>query len=84
MSVTMDPLPDNELNQALVTVTGTVTPGENAWVNEVSASVDGSGNWEADGVPVNPYGMANLTVQTGADTKSRQGQLFLLIGLDLV
>ena len=54
--------------QPLVTVTGTVTPGENVWVNGVQASVDGSGNWTANNVPVNSSGTANLTAGAGADS----------------
>ena len=44
-------------------MTGTVTPGDMVIVNGTSASVDGDGNWEADNVPVNPAGTANLNVQ---------------------
>jgi hypothetical protein len=66
VSVTMDPLPDNELNQALVTVTGTVSDGSyDVWVNGVQATVSGDPTWEADNVPVNPTGTASFTVEAG-------------------
>jgi Alpha/beta hydrolase of unknown function (DUF900) len=71
VSVTMDPLPDNELNQALVTVTGTVSDSSyNVWVNGVQATVSGDPTWEADNVPVNPTGTASFTVEAGMNLDS--------------
>ena len=68
LTVTMDPLPNNELNQALVTVTGTVSDsGYNVWVNGVQATVSGDPTWVATNVPVNPTGTASFTVVAGLD-----------------
>jgi uncharacterized Zn-binding protein involved in type VI secretion len=66
VTVTIDPLPTNELNQALVTVTGTVSDGSyNVWVNGVQATVSGDPTWVATNVPVNPTGTASFTVEAG-------------------
>ncbi|MGH7942340.1 MAG: hypothetical protein ACREFR_14835, partial [Limisphaerales bacterium] len=74
VSLSINPISDDQLNEAYVSVTGTVTPGEGVWVNGVAASVDGDGNWEADGVPVSSYGTAELSVQTGTDTNDLDGE----------
>jgi len=59
VSVTMDPLPDDQLNQSLVSVTGTISDsGYTLTVNGVEADVNDDGTWEADTVPVSPTGTA--------------------------
>jgi len=65
VSVTIDPLPDNQLNQSFVSVTGTISdPSYDVWVNGVEAYyVDDAGDWEADGVPVSPTGTAVFDVE---------------------
>ena len=61
--VTVDPL--TQLNQASVTVTGTISDSSyDVTVNGVAAYyVDDAGDWEADGVPVSPSGAAILDVE---------------------
>jgi hypothetical protein len=70
VNINVDPISNGQLNQAAVTVTGTVTPGQNVYVNGTQASVDGSGNWTATNVTVNPTGTANLNVQAGTDSSN--------------
>lgn len=67
VGLVIDPLPDDQLNQPLVTVTGSINdPSDTVTVNDVQANVDSeTGYWEADGVPVNPTGTASLNVQVG-------------------
>ena len=69
MSLSIDPLPTNELNLPAVTVTGTVGDSSyNVWVNGVAAFVnDDDGTWEADDVPVNPSGTAIINAEAGTD-----------------
>jgi hypothetical protein len=68
VSLTIDPLPTNQLNLPAVTVTGTVgAPSYNVWANGVAASVANDGTWEADNVPVNPSGTAIITAEAGTD-----------------
>ncbi len=63
VSVTMDPLPDDQLNQSLVSVTGTISdPGYTLTVNGVEANVN-DGTWKADEVPVSPTGTAVIDVE---------------------
>jgi len=61
--VTVDPL--TQLNQASVTVTGTISDSSyDVSVNGTNAYyVDDVGDWEADGVPVSPSGAAILDVE---------------------
>jgi len=62
-SLTLDPLTDDQLNLPTVDVTGSVSqPGDSVTVNDVSASVAGNGECEADGVPVSASGTASLQV----------------------
>jgi hypothetical protein len=76
VSLTVSPIPDNQLNQSLVDLTGTVSdPSQNVWVNGVQAAVDGYGNWAATNVPVNSLGMAELHVQAGTGMNSVQSEL---------
>jgi hypothetical protein len=68
VSLTIDPLPTNQLNLPAVTVTGTVgAPSYNVWANGVAASVNDDGTWEADNVPVNPSGTAIINAEAGTD-----------------
>ena len=60
VTLTINPVPDDQLNQSATTVTGTVSdPSYDVWVNGVQATVDGSGNWTASDVPV--YGNGTAT-----------------------
>jgi hypothetical protein len=67
VSLSINPISDDQLNQSSVSVTGTVgDESENITVNGVAAYyVDDSGDWEADDVPVNPAGTASFTVEAG-------------------
>jgi hypothetical protein len=60
ITVTMDPLSIYQLNQSSVTVYGTVSDATaQVYVNGIGAYyIDDEGDWEADGVPVSPTGMA--------------------------
>ncbi len=69
VTLTINPIDNNQLNQPLVTVTGTVSPGQNVWVNGQQANVDDSGNWMVN-VPVSPTGTAELNAQAGTDPDS--------------
>jgi hypothetical protein len=58
--LTINTVPDSQLNQSVTTVSGTVSdPSYNVWINGVQATVNGSGNWTADNVPV--YGNGTAT-----------------------
>ena len=71
VTLTVNPIASGQLNQPLVTVTGAVSdPGQNVWVNGVQASVDGSGNWTANNVPVGTTGTAGLNAQAGPGSDS--------------
>ncbi len=60
VTLTIDPVPDNQLNQSVTTISGTVSdPTYSVWVNGVQASVDGSGHWMTNNVPV--YGNGTAT-----------------------
>ena len=50
VGLVIDPLPDDQLNQPLVTVTGSINdPSDTVTVNDVQANVDSeTGYWEAD------------------------------------
>jgi len=64
VGLTIDPLVGDQLNQPLVKVTGTIDDSsDQVTVNGVTAQVNTDGSWEADGVPVNANGMANLDVE---------------------
>lgn len=66
VGLVVDPLTDDQMNQTSVTVTGSIGDpvGDCVWVNDVQAGVDpDTGDWEADGVPVNPTGTATLAVR---------------------
>ena len=54
VTVTLDSIPSDQLNQATINVTGTVSdPSCEVWVNGIQASVNtDDGTWEADIVPV--------------------------------
>jgi hypothetical protein len=62
--VTMDPLPDDQLNQSSVNVTGTVSdPNVNLAINGRSATVYEDGTWQATDVPASATGTANFIVE---------------------
>jgi len=67
VTVTLNPLSGNQLNQPFVSVTGTVSdPSCTVTVNGVSATVNSDGTWSADNVPVSPAGMATFDVEVYA------------------
>jgi hypothetical protein len=67
VTVTMDPLLGNQLNQPSVSVTGTVSdPTCAVTVNGVSATVNSDGTWSADSVPVSPAGLATFDMEVYA------------------
>ena len=60
----VNPIPDGELNQTNVTITGSVgDPTDQVTVNGVPATVNVDGTWEADGVSVSDTGTASIGVQ---------------------
>ncbi len=64
VTVTMDPISDDQLNRSLVNVTGTVSDSNvNVTVNGISATVNGDGTWNASDVPVSPTGMASFDLE---------------------
>jgi len=74
VNLTVNPIPNSQLNQSSVNLTGTVSdPSQNVWVNGIPATVDSYGNWAATNVPVNNVGMAELLVQAGASPNNNYG-----------
>jgi hypothetical protein len=74
-SLTIDPLPTNELNQPYVTVTGTISdPSQNVWVNGVEANITGN-TWEADNVPVSVGGNCGIYTVAGPTAASIKATL---------
>jgi Alpha/beta hydrolase family len=64
VTVTLDSLSNDELNQASVNVTGTVSdPSCDVWVNGVEAMVYDDGSWEADNVPMSSARTATFEVE---------------------
>lgn len=65
VGLVVNPVSADQLNQGLVTVTGSIGTGANysVYVNAVQASVNPNGTWEADAVPVSAFGTATLSVQ---------------------
>ena len=64
LTVTMNPLPTNQVNSSLVNATGTVSDASaEVWVNEIQAAVDTNGTWHAADVPVSPSGTAIFDVE---------------------
>ena len=58
VELTIDPVSESLLNEATVTVTGTINVSDHTvWVNGVKATIN-SGTWQADGVPMTPGGTA--------------------------
>ncbi|MGD0743785.1 MAG: hypothetical protein ABSA45_01385 [Verrucomicrobiota bacterium] len=61
LSLTINSIPGDQLNQMAVTVTGTVGDASYAvWVNGVPATVNANGIWSADNVPVTEGGTASF------------------------
>jgi len=64
ITVTINPLTSDQLNQSSVTVYGTVSDATaQVYVNTIPAMVNDDGTWEADGVPVSATGTAVLNVE---------------------
>ncbi len=60
VTLTIDLVSDDQLNQSVTTVSGTVSdPSYDVWINGVQATVDGSGHWTTNNVPV--YGNGTAT-----------------------
>jgi hypothetical protein len=69
VSLSIDPISNDQLNQTNVTVTGSVSdPTADVWVNGVEVYWYDDNDWYADNVPVSPTGTAIVTVEAGADT----------------
>ncbi len=65
VSLTVNPLSADQLNQSSATVTGTIgDSSQKVTVNGVAATVSGN-NWSAANVPVSPDGTASLKAQVG-------------------
>lgn len=59
ITLTIDPVSDDQLNQSATTISGTVSdPSYSVWINGVQATVDGSGHWTTNNVPVYGNGTA--------------------------
>ncbi|MEI7533958.1 MAG: alpha/beta hydrolase [Verrucomicrobiae bacterium] len=70
VQVTVQPL--TQLNQAFVTVRGTVNdPNVTLTVNGVAATISGDGTWEADNVQVKRSGAAILNVEVSSASQNR-------------
>jgi hypothetical protein len=66
VTLTINPISADQLNQSYITVTGTVgDPSQEVWANGVQAQVSTNGAWEADNVPVSPAGTAVVTAEAG-------------------
>jgi hypothetical protein len=65
VSLTIDPISSDQMNQSSVSVTGTIADtNDTVRVNGTNAYfIDDAGDWEADNVPVNATGTASLNVQ---------------------
>jgi hypothetical protein len=65
--VTMDPLSSDQANLSSVSVTGTISDTSSNVCIQVNGTnayyLDDMGDWEADGVPVSPKGMAAFDVE---------------------
>ena len=63
VTLTINPVSDDQLNQSATTVSGTVSdPSYTVWVNGVEATVDGAGNWATKNVPIYGNGTATFDV----------------------
>lgn len=64
VDIAVNPPDANALWSGRVALSGTVSdPTYGVWVNSVSATVDVSGNWSAENVPVNAGGTASFSVR---------------------
>ena len=62
VTLTMNTVPEEQLHQPTVNVSGTIgASGYKVWVNGIAATMS-STNWTADNVPVSPGGMAVFAV----------------------
>jgi hypothetical protein len=72
VSITIDPVPTEQLNEHFVTVTGSIsTSGYSIWVNGVKSTNNGDGTWTAQRVPLPAGGTA--VVQARAIPNSDNG-----------
>jgi len=80
VTLTINPVSDDQLNQSVTTVSGTVSdPSYSVWINGVQAVVDGSGNWTTNNVPVYGNGTATFDViaYPPGQSSNRQTQIHL-------
>ena len=77
LQVSLNPLTSDQMNQTPVNVTGTLLGGDALTVNGVSATVGNNGQWEADNVPVSPYGQATFNVDVFKGNAQVGQQVFL-------
>ena len=71
VTITIAPVSDDQLNRAITMVAGTIIdPSYSVSVNGVEATVDGSGNWSANDVPINNGGTACFDVTASRSTLS--------------
>jgi hypothetical protein len=62
-SISVDPVPADQLWQMQVTVTGKASPAQqNVWVNGRRAKVKPDGSWVAAGIPLDEHGTATFDV----------------------
>jgi hypothetical protein len=74
VTVTVDPLPGNQLNQSSVTVTGTVSDtNETVYVNGVTATVHADGTWTACMVPASSTETSTFNVQAYSSDSTLDG-----------
>jgi hypothetical protein len=63
LTLTMDAVDSNQLNQVYLNVTGTISDSTYAvWVNGVQGSISGGSNWSATNVPVTAGGTGSFDV----------------------
>lgn len=74
VTLTIDPISSDQLNQTGVNLTGTVSStNEDVYVNGIMATNNGDGTWSAGSVPVNDTGLAGISAQaypSGSDPSS--------------
>jgi hypothetical protein len=74
VTITMAEISGSQLNLASIDASGKINdPTDTVVANGVRASVDSSGNWTANGVQVNPTGMASVQVDVYDSTSNFLG-----------
>jgi hypothetical protein len=76
VTLTINTVSDSQLNESVTTVSGTVSdPSYSVWVNGVPTTVDGSGNWATNNVPV--YGNGTVCFDAIAYPPGQSPNLFM-------